>query len=202
MDQLFNSLLTLALLYGYPIIFVVVALAYIGLPIPLNAFLLVMGALTSNNTFNIYILVPTVAIMAILGDTFGYYLGKRFGSHIVNRYTKKLGLTELRLEAVDGILAKYGSLYIFITRWLITPLGIPVNIMAGIREHSFKSFLFWCALGEFIWSLIYIWLGHFFGANWSVVADYIEGISRFMTFAVIGFGSFYVSFQFFRKRIK
>lgn len=186
MEQILNYSLTLVLLYGYPIIIGATFLAYLGLPISLNILIMAAGAFTSDGTLNVYILLPLVAISAFLGDVFGYYLGHRFGFLIINSYTKKIGITEKRLDSVEAFLERWGASFIFLTRWLFTPLGIPVNIMAGINRYKFKSFFLWALVGEIIWASLYIGLGRYFGANWVTLTEYVSDAPTFITLLTVG----------------
>ncbi|CAN5205488.1 DedA family protein [soil metagenome] len=200
MDQLLNSLLTLILVYGYPIIIFIIITAYLGLPISLNAVLLAAGSFTVDGNLNIFILIPLVAVTAVIGDLFGYYLGKRFGYVIVDKVTSKLGLTHNRISSTDSLLKRWGWGCIFMTRWLITPFGIPVNHMAGISNYSFKHFLISATLGELLWSFLYIYLGNFFGANWQIFFEYISGAPSLLAFVVIGIISLAIAFRMWEKR--
>ena len=181
-----GTLLTLLLNYGYPIVFGVVFIGYLGVPMPSETILLAAGSLSADGSLNFWILLTIVTLTAIIGDTIMYFVGKRFGYLVVNRLTNKMGLTHHRLEQADSFLQKWGIWCIFITRWLITPLGIPINIMAGLSKYNFKLFLISVALGELLWSSIFISLGYIFGANWQILLNYINDIPQLLTIIVIG----------------
>jgi len=195
MLDILGSLLTLILNYGYPIIFVTILIGYMGVPISLNAILLASGAFAVDGTLNIYILIPYVAFCALLGDLFNYYLGKKFGYLLINRFTKKVGLTEKRLSFVDGYMDRWGDWSIFYTRWLFTPIGIPVNIIAGMRKYSVKNFVLFAGCGELIWAGMYISLGYFFGANWYVLWEYIQETPQIIMLLGLGFGLLYMTYR-------
>ncbi len=186
MDQLLNYVLTQILIHGYPIIFFAIVSAYFGVPIPLNAVLLAAGAFTVDRTLSLFILIPLITVTAIIGDIFGYFLGKRFGYVLVNKYTAKLGLTEKRLAYTDKFFNRWGKGSVFFSRWLLTPLGIPVNVIAGIHAYSFKKFLLWAALGEIIWASLYVGLGSYFGANWVSLLDYVNDAPMLFTSVILG----------------
>lgn len=200
MSEILDPLLTLVLNYGYPIVVCCVLAAYFGIPIPTDAILLAAGSFSVDGTLNIFILIPLVAIAAIIGDLFGYYLGKKFGFLVINKYTKKLGLTQKKLDKVDKFLIKWGSGCIFITRWLLTPLGIPVNIMAGISKFSIKKFFSVVVIGELIWATIFIYLGYLFGANWVNLLDYIDQAPLLLALLTIGVASMYFGFKIWKSK--
>jgi len=188
MTQLLNILLTLLINYGYPVIFLCIIFAYLGLPIPTNAILLASGAFSVDGTLNIFILIPFVAFIAIIGDVFGYYLGQRFGYLLINSFTSKVGITNESLKDVEVFLAKRGRWSVFLTRWLITPIGIPVNLVSGITHYSFKKFLPIVILGELLWSFIYLYTGYIFGANWISIWNLISDAPQILALFVVGLG--------------
>ncbi len=200
MTFILSFLLTLILNYGYPIIVLCVLLAYLGIPIPTNAIVVAAGSFSVNGSLHIFILLPLIAFTAIIGDLFGYYLGRRFGYLIINRFTRKVGLTESRLQYVKGFLNKWGMWFVFLTRWLITPIGIPVNFMAGILKYQFKRFFLIVVLGEFIWAGMYIYLGYLFGANWQVLLDYIDTAPLLLVLLFSGIGITFIAFKMRRSR--
>ena len=195
MDQLLHTLLTLVLVYGYPIIIIAIILAYLGIPISLNAILLAAGSFTVNGTLSIYILIPLVTIASVLGDLGEYYIGRRFGFVIVDRFTSKIGLTHARIANTNVFLQRWGSITVFITRWLLTPFGIPVNLMAGISEYPFSRFLIAASTGELLWASLYIYLGNYFGANWQIFFDYINNAPVLLALLTIGIISLVVAFR-------
>jgi membrane protein DedA with SNARE-associated domain len=200
MSEILDPILTLVLNYGYPIIVGCVIAAYFGVPIPTDAILLAAGSFSTDGALNIFLLIPIVALTAIIGDYFGYYLGKKFGYLVVNKYTKKLGLTQIKLNSVDGFLKKWGIWCVFLTRWLLTPLGIPVNIMAGISKYSLKKFLSVVVIGELIWATIFLYLGYLFGANWVTLLDYIDEAPLLLALAAVGAASIYFGFKIWRSK--
>ena len=200
MSELLNPILTLILNYGYPIIVACVIGAYLGMPIPTDAILLAAGSFSVDGSLNIFVLIPLVAIAAIAGDILGYFLGRKFGILVVNKFTKKLGLTQGKLDSVERFLKKWGVWTIFLTRWLLTPLGIPVNFISGISKFSFKKFLFFVIAGELLWAVLYLYLGYVFGSDWIILLDYLNEVPLLLAVITIGAGSLMIGIKMWRKR--
>lgn len=184
MDTILNFVLTLSLVYGYPIIFLATVLVYFGLPIPISAIIMASGAFASSDTLDIKLLIPIVFFVSFFGDVVHYYLARKYGVKVSNlispRYRKFLH------KDTHNYLKKWGPLVVFTSRWLVTPLGIPINIIAGINHYPPKSFLFWSALGEMFWSFGYITLGNFFGSNWIYIFDYIDDVPTLLSLVFVG----------------
>jgi membrane-associated protein len=190
MNQILTTLLSLVLLYGYPIVLGVVLAGELGFPIPVTSILLAAGSFTVDNTLNIFWLVPLVAVTAIIGDSIGYWFGRRYGRFLIEKYLPRIGLTGKKVETIEQFLQRWGVWFIFFSRWLVTPLGVPLNIVAGIGKYPFLRFLVFAALGECIWASVYVYLGYLFGANWITLVTYISNapwIFALFTVAVFSF---------------
>jgi len=54
---------------------------------------------------------------------------------------------------------KWGAAGIFISRWLITPLGPWLNLTSGFTRYPWRRFILWDVLGEVLWVVLYVLLG-------------------------------------------
>ena len=177
MSSLLTLLLSLVVTYGYPIVIGVVILGEFGLPIPVSSILLAAGSLTVTGTFNIYYLLAIVITTVVLGDIAGYFVGRYIGKN----------MRKPHLVKAAKYLTHWGGWGVFFTRWLITPLGVPINLMAGIRKFPFRSFVWNVILGESLWATIYLYLGYLFGINWQALSNYLGNVPYILTFLVIAY---------------
>ncbi len=191
MTQILHIFLTLLLLYGYPVVALIVFVGTLGIPLPVTSILLAAGSFSSEGILNGYVLVATITITAVIGDILGYFVGLKVGKERIELHGKRLGFTATRLLHVDVFFHKWGGGSIFISRWLITPLCVPINLIAGIEKYSFKKFLLYVISGELLWASMYTYLGYIFGANWQVLLDYISNAP--LIFALL-FTAFFLLF--------
>jgi membrane-associated protein len=63
---------------------------------------------------------------------------------------------------------------IYLTRFLITALAIPTNLIAGGSGIRFRRFITYDTIGEITWIVLYGGLGYWFGSNWEMVSDFIS----------------------------
>jgi membrane protein DedA with SNARE-associated domain len=182
MNQFITPILTLVLLYGYPIIILEILLGYLGLPVPVDISLLAAGSFTADGTLNMYLLILIATITAIIGDVTQYIICRKYGMVLINKTFLKKGLTPSRVRKMEKFLQRWGAWCIFFTRWLFSPLGVPLNITAGLVNYSFRKFVITAAIGEFLWASIYVSVGHLFGSNWSTIVDYINNVPQLFVF--------------------
>jgi membrane protein DedA with SNARE-associated domain len=66
--------------YGYPIRWLVIFMAAVGLPLPTSLVLLAAGAFAAHGDFNIALLMGITIAAASCGDSVGYFIGRCWGS--------------------------------------------------------------------------------------------------------------------------
>jgi hypothetical protein len=71
---------------------------------------------------------------------------------------------------------------IFLSRWLVTPLGPWLNLTSGIAGYSWPRFLFWDVTGEVLWVVIYVNLGKIFSDRVSALAELLGNL----TWVIVG----------------
>ena len=147
--------------YGSPVLFGIVAIAAIGVPLPVTLLLIVTGSLISQGVMNVWLAIAFASVGSVVGDLIGYGIGRWGGAEMVDRISRWLGGKE-RLEKVQAEARHWGGPGIFFSRWLVTALGPWVNIASGIAGYPWHRFLFWDALGEPLGVLIYVGLGYVF----------------------------------------
>ena len=106
---------------------------------------------------------------SVIGDQIGYALGRWGGRRVTSRLERWFG--ERRLKSAAEWLKRWGGGGIFLSRWLLTPLGPFVNIASGLTGYSWPRFLLYDLLGEALWVALYVLLGKFFSDSVEELSD-------------------------------
>lgn len=168
-------------IYGLPVLFGVLFIGSIGVPLPSSLLLLVAGSLIEQGDMNEWQVLLLAAAGAILGDNVGYALGRWGGQRMQGRISRLVG-GEARLRSGKKWLEKREGLSIFLSRWLLTPLGPIINLTSGLIGYSWPRFLLYDVLGECLWVTLYVLLGKFF-------SDRVQEMSEFLgdfTWMILG----------------
>jgi membrane protein DedA with SNARE-associated domain len=175
--------------YGSPALFVVVMVASLGAPLPIALLLIVTGSLAAQGAMNIWTAILVAGTGSVLGDLAGYAIGRWGGVALVDRFCRVLGGRN-RLEEIERRARQRAGLYVFLTRWLLSPLGPWVNLASGIAGYPWGRFLLWDVLGEFFGVAIYISLGEIFSdrvmALDSVLGDVTWGVLALTVAVLVG----------------
>lgn len=169
--------------YGYPALWVTIFCAAIGLPLPITFVLLAAGAFAALGDFNIVLLAAIAISASVCGDSIGYVLGRQFGSKVFLWLER-----EHALRFISPALIKRSRLYfqrrgfwaIFLSRFLFSALGSPINLLAGAELYPYRCFLAGDFIGESINALISLGLGLAFGASWEEVGDVLGTVTLFV----------------------
>lgn len=170
--SLSDYLLSTLGVYGLPVLFGALLIGAVGVPLPATLLLLAAGSFTEQGDMKLWPVLLLSAAAAILGDNIGYALGRWGGRRLVQRLGRFVGGPE-RLKSAEKWLNRWGGAGIFFSRWLLTPLGPVVNITSGMSGYSWPRFLFYGALGEALWVVLYVLLGRFFSDRVQEMSDFL-----------------------------
>src|SRR5256885_3137494 len=154
--------------YGYPVLFVGVLLENAGIPVPGETAVLVAGFLASpagGARFDLGWVIALTFAAAVLGDNLGFWLGRRLARPRLQRGRAFLLLTPQALRAAEGYFARYGTLTVFVARF-VTGLRVVAALAAGTAAMPWGRFFLANAGGALAWASTVSLLGHFFGRSW------------------------------------
>lgn len=191
MSTFLSYLLTWIQSYGYPVLWLSVFVAAVGLPLPTTLTLLAAGAFAALGDFSLLLLIPLVVTASVSGDSLGYLLGRRVGSKLLHWLEQKPRLrfvTPQNIIQARHYFEQSGAWAIFLTRFLFSALGGITNILAGSDLYPYPRFLLYDISGEVLGAVIPLLLGYAFGASWEAVGTILgafSGLALALTLVVI-----------------
>jgi membrane protein DedA with SNARE-associated domain len=149
--------------YGCWAVFFVVMLEAMGLPLPGESALIVSGIYAGvTGNFSIVNVVGAAAAGAIVGDNIGFWIGRRFGAKLLDRFGKYIGLTERRLILGRYLFERHGGKIVFFGRF-VAVLRVFAALLAGVTHYPWRAFLFYNAAGGITWATVIGVAAYFFG---------------------------------------
>ena len=141
--------------YGYGLVFVLIGLEAMGLPLPGES-LIIAAAVYCATTGKLHIagVVAAAIAGAIMGDNFGYLIGRWAGFPLLRRYGRHVGLNDRRLTLGRYLFQTQGGKVVFVGRFLAI-LRTFVALLAGANHMGWKTFLLWNAVGGVVWATLY-----------------------------------------------
>jgi len=156
---------------------------FFGFFLPGDSILFTAGVLASAHYFNVFILFLGCFIFAILGDSFGYFFGKKIGPRIFSK-PNSFFWNKNNLEKTNHFFKKYGNKTITLARF-VPVVRTLAPIMAGVGEMPYKTFFYWNVLGGLFWTLSMVFGGYLLGNSIKNVDKYILPIVFIIVFLSI-----------------
>jgi membrane-associated protein len=158
------------------IIFAETGLA-VGFFLPGDSLLVVAGLFAAAGKLNLWIMLITLFVAAVLGDAVGYYSGRKMGKAIFNRPKSRL-FNPKHLEKAHAFYEKYGGKTIIIARFVpIVRTFAP--IVAGAADMTYKKFITYNIVGGFLWVTSMLFAGYFLGGLVETAVQNLFGIEGF-----------------------
>lgn len=179
-----DFLLTQIINYGAPILGVIVFISALGAPFPCTLLVIAAGAFAKQGLLTWYTTGLTALAFVVLGDNLSYAMGHFAREPVLRRFQN----SENWIKA-ESTFNRWGGMSVFWTRFLITGIAVPVNLIAGTSGFGIRRFFFYDLLGEAIWIFGYGGLGYLFGTQWEVVSDVLSNISGLsLGLVILGIG--------------
>lgn len=150
---------------------VVAFLCALGVPLPIPVLIIGAGALVRQGHMNLATAVAVTAAGALLAESLYYAIGRQLGplarSRMGHRFATVYDEAERRFRQRPG-------LSVYLTRWLLPPIGIPTNLIAGAAAYPVGRFVSAAILGNAMWIVAYTAIGYALGSEWHNVSPVLD----------------------------
>jgi len=167
-----DFLLTQIINYGAPILGAIVFIGALGAPFPGTLIVIAAGAFARQGLLTWYSTGLIALVCVVLGDNLSYAMGHFAREPVLRRFQD----SENWIKAETSF-NRWGGMSVFWTRFLITGIAVPVNLIAGTSGFGIRRFFIYDLIGEAVWIFGYGGLGYLFGTQWEVVSDVLSNIS-------------------------
>ena len=158
--------------YGLWLLAATTFLSCLALPFPASILMLTAGGFAAAGDLVLWQAFCAAAAGGIAGDQLGYWAGRGFGATSLARLRKDTGRDKLLAKA-DALMDRRGVLAVFLSRWLVSPLGPYVNLIAGSTRYAWGRFTAAAIAGEAVWAGLYVGAGFVFGGNIAAASNAI-----------------------------
>lgn len=160
--------------FGYIGVFTVLFLEsgiVFGFFLPGDTLLFTAGLLASQHKLDIAALIIISVLAAILGNSAGYYTGKKSGPALFSR-PKSFWFSPKRVIEAHAFFEKEGAQSLILARF-IPAVRTFVPIAAGIAKMPYRSFLTFNSIGGLLWGIMVPLLGYTLGETVHNIDKYI-----------------------------
>ncbi len=147
----------------------------IGFFLPGDSLLFTAGILAAEGYFNIYLLIIILLGGAIIGNSVGYSIGRRFGPRVFSK-DESLLFSKKHVKRAEEFFEKYGIMTLIIARF-VPIIRTFVPVVAGVGKMNYVKFLIYNIIGAVLWIVSITVLGYYLGLKVENIDKYIIPIA-------------------------
>lgn len=159
--------------YGYLAIFILLMLGIVGLPIPDETLLTLVGYLVLKGELQFLPAFASAFAGALCGITASYFIGVFGGGFVVRKYGPFLHITDERLGRIHKWFDHIGK-WSLVLGYFVPGVRHLIAIVAGTSGLRLPSFILFAYTGAFVWSVSFISAGYFLGKKWQELSGTVH----------------------------
>jgi len=176
---IFSVIVNWAVGHGYLLIFI--AMFFEGPAVTAaGAFAATLGY------FNIYIVLLLSILGNLLPDAICYAVGFWGRRQFVDRYSCYFGLTKEKIDRLEKLSEEHAGKALLLVK-LVPFLATPGLIIDGAARMPLKKYVWWSAIITIPSSLLFLFIGYYFGAAYQTINHYINLGAYLVAFIIILF---------------
>jgi membrane protein DedA with SNARE-associated domain len=173
--------ITLLSKFSYLGLFLVLIAAGLGVPLPEDIPLLAAGWLVHHGKADLALMIITGMLGVMVGDSMLFFMGRRYGDHIVDhRWLKRIAKPWL-LEKARSMYTNHGAKILFAARFM-PGIRSVMFLTAGVFKVPFWKFFIIDGFAALISVPLWVWVG----AKFSGHLEAILGAARLGTYGLVG----------------
>jgi membrane protein DedA with SNARE-associated domain len=172
-----------ARIYGYWAVLFGIMLENLGIPLPGESIVVVGGFLAGRGDLEFWRVLTCVISGAVVGNTFGYWVGVYGGWPLVLTVSRWFRIDEQKLLDIKLRFSQNAARAVFFGRF-VTLLRVFAGPLAGIVEMPFAQFMLYNVLGAVLWASAIVSAAYVAG-QWVDLEQLIRWVSQF-SFVVLG----------------
>ncbi len=197
--NLANEILAVAARHPYALLILGIFAENAGLPLPGEVLIVLVAAMAATGHSSLWLVVLAAALGALLGDSFSYWLGRRGGMPLIDRYCKVTLCSWQCGKSIASFYQRFGSAAVAVARFVpaVRALAAPV---AGMTRMRWTSFLLFDALGALLWATAFSLAGHLVGRQVLRILEDFHAYGRWVLPAVLTAAAGTIIYRLFKRK--
>ncbi|HEX8767981.1 MAG TPA: DedA family protein [Jatrophihabitans sp.] len=158
------------------------AALFFGFLLPGETAVIIGGVLAYQHSVSLTAMSMVVVAAAILGDSVGYEVGKRYGGRLLG--SRVFAKHQQAIADGQHFLRRSGGRAVFLGRFTAFLRAVMPG-MAGASRMPYRKFLIFNALGGITWGLGFTMLGYLAGASYHKLESYAGKVSQAILVVVL-----------------
>ena len=163
--------------WGYGVVFGAMLLESAGLPLPGETVTLLGGYAAGSGHLHVEGVIAAASGGAIVGDSLGYWVGRRAGWPLLLRVGRLLRQSPEQLEMVRTRFLRHAGKSVLFGRF-VAVLRVLAGPMAGAVGMPYRRFLLCNCTGAVLWATTMVGLA-WLGGRWIPFQRMVQGVMEF-----------------------
>ena len=179
-----NSMMFLLLRHTYSVIFGWVLIEQAGLPIPSIPLMLAAGTMSAAHKLHVAYALPVVMLACLIADSMWYFLGKRYGSKVLDLLCRFSLEAASCVSRTQGTVTKRGAFTLLFAKFVpgLSTMAAPI---VGQAKIPYLTFVLYDMAGTLIWASAWLFAGRFFGDLAKRSTDFFAALGHFAGLLVV-----------------
>lgn len=170
-------------------IFLFIASTGCGMPLPEEVAIVIAGVLSAQGTLHIWLAFAACLAGAIVGDSFMYAIGYRWGHRIFTSHPRFAKLLDAENEEHFQRAIDSHALKVMLLARFLVGIRAPVYVMTGVVRMPYRRFLVYDIISATLVVSVVFSLAYFFGTNvqeWVKHAEFGATLVVLAVLAIVG----------------
>ena len=163
--------------WGYGVVFAAMVLESAGLPLPGETVTLLGGYAAGSGHLNLAGVIAAASSGAMVGDSIGYWVGRRAGWPLLLRVGRWLRQSPEQMETLRIQFLNHAGKSVLLGRF-VAVLRVLAGPMAGAVGMPYGRFLLCNCTGALLWATTMVSLA-WLGGRWIPFQRMVEGVLEF-----------------------
>ncbi len=173
-----HSVLSLLAHHTYALLFGWVLIEQGGLPIPSIPLMIAVGTMSAAHKLHVAYAIPVILFACLIADSAWYFLGRHFGSRVLNILCRFSLEAATCVERTHGTVSKRGAFTLLFAKFVpgLSTVAAPI---AGQVKVPYLTFILYDMAGSLIWAGSWLFAGRFFGDLARRSSDFFAMLGHF-----------------------
>ena len=165
-------------------VLIVLVACSLGLPLPEDVPLLTGGYFCHTGAAKLWLMIPVGLVGVLSGDFVLFWLGRRFGHHLVEHRLLRRLVNPSRLLTAEKLFERHGIKIVFIGRFL-PGLRPMIFVASGVLRVPFYIFAAVNGLAACLSVPLMVLLGYWFGHNLDEIKADVRHATHLVFFGIV-----------------
>lgn len=162
---------------GYAGIFLLMLAESLFPPIPSELIIPFAGYSAANGTLNLWLVLLSATVGAVVGMLPWYFAGRIFGLErvrwLADRFGRFMTLNSEEIDTATDWFRRFGPIIVFVGR-LMPLIRTLISVPAGLAAMPFWKFLLFSTLGALTWNSILVGTGFLLAEHYELVETWLD----------------------------